>query len=662
MFIYNSGSIKAQCITAKMCEQEMEADMEDIVAPREKIENMGKLREIVQIMVNSNINSKKEMTKFINDMKKEYKMEIKRINLLYAYRIMSRQKIFKYEKKYANFLQLKSVRSDSGVFVFGMVTSPYPDGQSFSCPEQCKFCPEQIGYPKSYVPGEPGVDRAFQNDYDPLRQFRDRANTYFVNGSDDIDKAEVVILGGTWHSYPEKYRIEFIRQIYYAANTYYDSSDITKLRPPLSLEEEMIINETAACHVIGITIETRPDYITPREIVKLRKLGVTRIQMGVQHIDDRILERVNRGCTLRDTVRALKLLKDSCFKVDIHIMPDMPKPLKIGVDPYKFIEHDDIDWDFDMVAADIEMFRELVYNPDLRADQKKIYPFQVVEYSQMKEEYERGLHIPYSTEIATAPLIVGEGGTPSITPLTKLDEVLMYALSIMPEEVRVNRVLRDNPKSSIVAGANDLNKYQLIMNEMAKRKLTCMDIRNSEVKDKDVDRKSAVFSVKVYEASEGMEYFLQFRSPDRKILFGFLRLRLGCNSGMHGDNVIFNELVGAALIRELHVYGKVAAVRSAGQDDGAKVQHVGFGKRLMFEAFRIARENGYEKIAVISGNGVKEYYRKMGFVDEGLYLTKDLTKDVTRNLSRGDALVCFIEIVIAIIFTIIYFMVKKMYF
>ncbi|NBX76019.1 MAG: radical SAM protein, partial [Proteobacteria bacterium] len=521
-----------------MCEQENDPEIENIVVPRGQIENLETLRKIVTEMVNTEIPNKKEMAKFIKAMNKKYKTIIKNTHLLYAYRIMCFEGFFKEEKKYVLLMQSKGGRGESGVMVYGLVTSPYPNGQEFSCEWDCKYCPKEPNMPRSYTNGEPGVDRAVRNNYDPIRQFRDRANSYIANGH-SVDKGEVIILGGTWHSYPSAYRDEFIRSIYFAANTYFDSMNIEELREPLSLDEEMKINETAKCHIIGITIETRPDCITPRELIKLRTLGVTRVQMGLQHIDDRILERVNRGCTLKHAIRAIKLLLDSGFKFDIHVMPDLPKPLKLGVNPKKFIERDDIDWEFDVFEADMKMFEELRENPYLQADQYKIYPFQVVKFSEMKDEYERGLHIPYSEEIAKEPLIVGEGGTVSDYPFTKLDELLIYILAKMPDHIRVNRVLRDNPRSFIIAGAKDLNKCQKITNEMEKRNLVCNDIRNSEVKNKIIDTSNAILIVEEREASDGMEYHLQFRTFDKKILLGFLRLRLSVSAGMDGDNIVF---------------------------------------------------------------------------------------------------------------------------
>jgi histone acetyltransferase (RNA polymerase elongator complex component) len=255
------------------------------------------------------------------------------------------------------------MRSQSGVQVFSIGTSPIFPGNG--CAYTCKYCSCEDNAPKSYNIDEPGMARAFQNDFKPLPQIWDRANTYHVNGH-PVDKGEMIVIGGTWDSYPISYQEEVMTDIYYGANIYHENLmigntdvkhiDYSVIRKKLSLEEEMKINETSDFRIIGLTIETRPDNVTPDSIKRYRRYGVTRVQMGIQHIDDRVLERADRKCNSKKVIKAIKLLKDNCFKVDGHFMPDLCKPLKLGVSPHKEpIEHDDIDWDFDMTLLPISV-------------------------------------------------------------------------------------------------------------------------------------------------------------------------------------------------------------------------------------------------------------------------------------------------------------------
>ena len=309
-------------------------DVEDIVKPLKEIKNFPLVESIVRKMLGHNITSREEMELFIKKEQREHSISIGNSALLYVYRVLCRRYGIQYDNLYETLLQKKSFRSQSGVMVFAIVTSPYPNGQEFSCQWNCKYCPLEPGQPRSYFKSEPGVQRANRHNFDPVHQFRDRGYGYFGTGH-PVDKCEVIVLGGTWNSYQEDYRIDFIRKIYYAANTFFDSHDADLLRPILSLEEEMKMNETTDCKIIGLTIETRPDCVNPEELKKLRQLGVTRIQMGVQHIDDRMLERVDRRCKSSHTIEAIEMLKNNCFKIDIHLMPDLPKPLMLGVDPKK---------------------------------------------------------------------------------------------------------------------------------------------------------------------------------------------------------------------------------------------------------------------------------------------------------------------------------------
>ena len=575
------------------------------------------LRECVEDMLQRNITTREQMDAFIKEIGRAKSVSLGNSELLYTYRVMCQKDKLTYDKHYEILLQKKTHRSQSGVMVFTVVLSPHPNGQEFSCEFDCKYCPLQPGQPRSYLKEEPGVQRANRHNFDPVLQFRDRGHSYITNGH-PVDKAEVIVLGGTWSSYPEDYQIDFITKLYYAANTFFDDVDAIKLRSVLSLQEEMKINESTECKIIGLTLETRPDCINKKELIKFRKLGVTRIQLGIQHINDRVLQRIDRRCNSKHAIKAIKMLKDNCFKVDCHWMPDLPKPLKESTDPHKKeLEYDDIDWEFDMYDEDIKMFHLIITEGDWQVDQWKIYPAEVTPYTKLKEEYERGLHKSYAEEVINHP---------RIKKYTRLHELLINVKSKVPKTIRLNRIIRDIPSNYILGGASDVSMRQVLQLELKKLGLQCKCISCREVKKQKIDSTNVKLVEYKFESSNETEVFLSYETPDEKILFGFLRLRLIKNQK---NSTIFEELKDCALVRELHVYGQTTAVNKKdsdiGKDPNNNYQHVGFGTKLLNEAFTIAKANGFQKIAVISGNGVKNYYKKFGFVDNEYFMIKDLS-------------------------------------
>jgi len=407
-----------------------------------------------------------------------------------------------------------------------------------------------------------------------------------------------------------------MKDIYYAANTFNNFVDKTKTTRQIEpLENEMLINQTSRSRIIGVTIETRPDCIGVRELVEFRTLGVTRVQLGVQHTNDRVLRRINRQCNSHHTIKAIKLLKDCGFKVDIHIMPNLPKPLKEGVDCNKEeFTLDDIDQSVNMVEEDRKMFNEFLFNPDYYADQWKIYPCEIVPWTKFKDEYERGVYKPYADQVSRE--------------WNELHELLINVKSKVPRWVRLNRIIRDIPKEYIIGGPNDGSMRQYLQQEMKKRGLVCNCIRCREVKKQKVDISSAKLFVERYSASDGDEYFITFETIDRKVLFGFLRLRLSNMSGKYTlcgkERIVFNELVDCALIRELHIYGQTTSVQDKNDLCKVKYQHCGFGKKLVYKAIEITQQNNFSKIAVISGEGVKKYYEKFGFRNGNYYMTLNI--------------------------------------
>ncbi len=559
-------------------------------------------------LVERNPQSDSEMVVALKHQMKKYKSDSKKSFLLAGYKKALSENRIQRHAFIESYLISKAPRSQSGVLVVTVFTSAYPevDGkvQNFSCKWNCYYCPNEPGQPRSYLLNEPGVRRANRLEFNPIRQFDDRVSALVAIGHPP-DKVELLVLGGTWESYPEAYRIQFIRDLFYAANTFHD--DRATRRQPFDLLQEQLLNESAACKIIGLTLETRPDTIDTRMIAKLRQLGCTRVQIGVQHTNDDILLAVNRQATRDDTVRAIKLLKESCFKVDMHLMPDLP-----GATP----------------ALDKAMFDDVLYSEDLQADQWKIYPCQTTPHTVIKQWYEEGKYQPYGMD--------------------NLIDVLLYAKRRVHPWIRLNRVIRDIPIEYVLAGVERANLRQLLEIQMKKEGKTCQCIRCREVKgDKQVAEKLAksVVVCREFKSSGGKEIFISVETPDQATLFGFLRLRF------NGPNpeTPFPELLDCALIRELHVYGNLVPVpvkKTGAGEFGHEAQHSGVGKRLLQRAEILAMENGYQRIAVISGVGVRNYYRKRGYVmhepHRGGFLIKQLSADRIAELKsslNGETLV-----------------------
>ena len=400
-----------------------------------------------------------------------------------------------------------------------------------------------------------------------------RAATLAANGH-PVDKIELLVLGGTWASYPHAYQEAFCRDLFYAANTFYERGK----RARLSLAEEQRLNEAAVCKIIGLTLETRPDTITPEELRRLRRYGCTRVQLGIQHTSDAVLKRINRGCTTADAAAALRMLKDCCYKIDIHLMPNLP-----GASP----------------AADRAMFDLVLHSPALQADQWKLYPCEVTPWTIIKKWFDEGSFVPYDHAV--------------------LVEVLLDVKSRVHPWIRLNRVIRDIP-SQYIFNESLPNLREDLAGMLHRRGQRCACIRCREVGGQAGKAVGAAELVeRRYAASGGREVFLSYETADRHTIFGFLRLRLSPQPGAG----VFGALRGAALVRELHVYGQLIPT-SDGSSTAA--QHVGFGRQLMARAESIASAAGFTSVAVIAGVGSRNYYRKLGYElePEGGFMLKAL--------------------------------------
>ena len=394
---------------------------------------------------------------------------------------------------------------------------------------------------------------------------------------------EIIIEGGTYTEYPETYLEEFHRDLVYTANTYFDEVK----RPKKSVTEEISLNATAKARIIGICIETRPDALFDESgeswLPRFRKWGVTRVQLGVQHTNNKILKRINRGHTIEQACDAIKYLKDNCFKVDIHLMPDLPNATP---------------------ELDREMFDFVFKTPHLQPDQIKIYPCEVTPWTIIKQWHDKGKYKPYAQTNERALL-----------------DVVKYGMTICPPWVRLPRVIRDIPLTYIEGGNMYPNLRQMLNDEIKKEGKTSMDIRYRECgRHPEYDPNEAALRIRKYEANGSHEYFISFESVDEMCIFGFIRLRLPSNTeDTKREFTILSQHTG--LIRELHVYGNVVPV---GHKKKRDTQHKGFGRRLLQKAEQIAKNNGCSTIAVISGIGVTEYYRKLGYTMIDTYMQKSL--------------------------------------
>ena len=503
-------------------------------------------------------------------------------------------------------LQIKGVKSHSGINSITVFTSGNPEWtdsetgevkkQEFSCKWNCSFCPTEPGQPKSYLSLEPGVLRANRNGYQCIPQMHDRMKALYLCGH-DCDKLEVLVLGGTWCSYPLGYREEFVRDIYYAANVFFDffrGGEGAVLRPKQSLDAEKAINKTAICKVIGLTLETRPDTITAKELKLMRYYGCTRVQLGIQQIDNDVLKRVNRMCKTETVIKAIKLLKDSGYKIDGHFMPNLPGS---------------------SLEKDTEMFRQLLgvngksmeggmhgmqgmhrhhtkydlVNADLQVDQWKVYPCTVVPYTEIEKWYKSGEYVPYDR--------------------TAMKGMLLDMKANMLPWIRLNRIVRDIPEHYSFDAEYNSNLRQGLEADLKKQGRKCNCIRCREVKKDTYNADDCVLMVREYNASDGTEYFISMESADTSVLYGFVRLRLSHSPPLH----IFPELEGCAMIRELHVYGRLQAV---GKESSPHVQHQGLGKQLLGKADDIAMDHGFKRMSVIAGEGTRGYYEKCGYVED----------------------------------------------
>lgn len=500
---------------------------------------------------------------------KDAKREVKRICVKYSleriprnYEILSSVSGQDFAKLQSALIR-KPVKTASGVAVIALMPKPY------ACPHgRCTYCPGGIEFntPNSYTGREPSTQNAISNDYDPKKQIIDKIERLIGYGH-DIAKLELVIVGGTFLFMPRQYQESFIKSCFDALNGF-ESSD---------LEEAKKNNEKASVRSVGFTIETKPDYCKAQHVDWMLDYGITRVEIGVQTIHEKVYEIVNRGHTFQDVVDSFQISKDSGYKIVAHMMPGLPTMTP---------------------EEDIVDFKRLFSDPDLRPDMLKIYPTLVLENTPLYESYKKGQFMPYSQD--------------------DMIKVLTEIKKEIPKWARIMRVQREISSDQIVAGPNLGNLRQMVQHNLKKQNLACKCIRCREagLSEDPVRMDDIRLNSETYDSSGGQEVFLSY-DDSRDAIFGFLRLRRPSEKS-HRSEVTEKSCI----VRELHVYGKSLKIGVRGEGG---IQHLGLGKNLMMEAERISREEYDAKnLLVISAVGTREYYRKLGYHLKGPYMSKDL--------------------------------------
>ena len=536
-----------------------------------KLENNKQTKidtEIIKELIKSKIKNPDDLNAFKRKVAKKYKIGFQgNCRLLKNYHKLLENKSVKQSKIIERLLKKRPIRSLSGIINISIFTKPYP------CPGKCIYCPQQKGVPKSYLKNEPAAQRAILNNFSPYLQIQNRLKALASTGH-PLDKIELRIIGGTWSFYPKKYQTWFVKECFRAANDF-PSFKKEKKAIGSSLAKEQKKNEKAKHRIIGVTIETRPDFINIEEVKRLRKLGITRVEIGVQSIYNDVLEANRRGHDVQATINATRLLKNAGFKVSYQMMPDLPGS---------------------SFKKDIKMFEEIFSDPRFKPDLLKIYPLALLKEAPLYKKYLRGEYKPYNKE--------------------KLIKLLIEIKQKIPYWCRIQRIIRDISAKDIVEGGVKIsNLREIAQDRMAKMNLRCKCIRCREIRN-NYDPKEKIYLFREdYEASQGREIFLSFENKKRSKLFALLRLRINRET----EEIPFVVLKKSAIIREIHTYGVTTPVG----EKPLSAQHKGLGKRLIKEAEKIAKgEFGLKKIVAISGIGVREYFRKFNYRLENTYMAK----------------------------------------
>jgi elongator complex protein 3 len=546
---------------------------------RKFIEHMNINENLIKNLIKSRIKNQADLASFKRKISKKYRIPCpSNIELLKAYHNLVQNKRVKKSEILENLLKTRPIRSLSGIVNISVLTKPYP------CPGKCLYCPIEKGIPKSYVSGEPAVERAKRLNYDPYLQVKKRIEM-LENEGHPTDKIELRIVGGTWSYYPKRYQAWFIKRCFDAAN---NRDKLLRVKKPWQnnmsqlfreLNKEQRKNEKAKRRIVGLSIETRPDFINAEEIKWLRELGVTMVELGIQSIYDDVLKLNLRGHGVKETILATKLLKDAGFKVLYQMMPNLPGS---------------------NLKKDEKMFEELFQNPDFQPDLLKIYPCALLKEAPLYKWWKEGKYKPYTEK--------------------QLINLLKNIKKKIPYYVRIQRITRDIPSQRIIeGGAKISNLRQILLEKMRKEDWKCHCIRCREVREKYNPKEKIYLLREDYEASGGKEIFLSFENKNRTKFLSFLRLRIPAQCNENSSRYSYPVLKKAAIIREIQTFGEAVPI---GERKIAP-QHRGLGKKLIKEAEKIAKkELGLNKIAVISGVGARRYFGELGYKLEDTYMVK----------------------------------------
>lgn len=535
-------------------------------------------RKILEKVLAGEIKDENELNKVKKEVSKEYHLEsLPRNGDIIVQGSSEEQNMIK------DFLKRKPVRTISGVAVIAVMTSPAP------CPHGvCLPCPggpnSVFKSPQSYMGREPAAMRAIQHEFDPYAQVRSRLSQLKEIGH-DIEKVELIVMGGTFSARSLDYQEWFTKRCLEAMNDFTsekwreNSWKIGNSIPFIPLEEVQKANETAGIRCVGITFETRPDWAKAEHVDEFLRLGGTKVELGVQSVYDFVLARMQRGHGVAEIIRANQVLRDSALKVGFHMMPHLP-----GADS----------------DLDLRGFKKLFEDSRFKPDYLKIYPTLVTEGTPLYRLWENGEYEALSDEEAA--------------------ELIADIKAILPKWVRLQRIQRDIPAHQIFAGVRKSNLRQLAEEKLLEkggkcRCIRCREVGHTSLKGRKVNEKDIELTIETYKACEGTEHFIAFEDLSADVIIGFTRLRFP--AAPHRS-----ELQEAALIRELHVYGSMVPVGKGAKSNDW--QHRGYGKELLECAEKMAAEAGYRKLNVISGIGAREYYRRLGYTTDNVYMSKVL--------------------------------------
>jgi len=560
------------------------------------------IAQCIESLDSTTVVSKKEIFQIMRNISSKYKLSKlpKNLDIL---------KLLSEDSRFKKQLKSKPSKTSSGVAVITVMPLP------FDCPHgKCIYCPGgiEMNTPLSYIGTEPATKIAQSVNYDPFKQVLTKI-TQLVERGHDVDKAELVIVGGTFPFYPQTYQKTFVNKCYSAFNKFNLSlkNENASNFEEDNLEKAKKLNETANIRCVGLTIETKPDFCKKDHIDSMLELGATRIEIGVQSLNDSVLKVVNRGHSVNDVYESFYFAKNFGFKIAAHMMPGLP---------------------LSSVDQDIDDFKKLFKDERLKPDMLKIYPTLVIKNTGLYKLYQNQKYTSYSTE--------------------DLVTILVELKKIVPPWMRIMRIQREIDSKDIIAGPRMGNLRQIVLKQLEKQGISCKCIRCREIGLKNMDKMFSISEIKLnridYFSSNSKEIFLSFESPDNSILFGFLRLRITHDPQRFELKNLTKEnssetKIPCGVIRELHVYGPMAKIgtNSVKANNLSKntlevksyqnyinnffYQHRGLGQKLLEEAERICKEEYWlKKITVISAIGTREYYKKFGYVINGAYVTKSI--------------------------------------